>query len=55
MKRYLLSILLLCAVGFSELFAQGKYILPIPSTSPSKAQQAQIARKYGMFIHFGIS
>ena len=55
MKRYLLSILLLCAVGFSELFAQGKYILPIPSTSPSKAQQAQIARKYGMFIHFGIN
>lgn len=30
-------------------------ILPEPSTAPSKAQKAQIARKYGMFIHFGIN
>lgn len=30
-------------------------ILPQPSLSPSKAQQAQINRKYGMFIHFGIN
>ena len=30
-------------------------ILPEPGTTPSKAQQAQIARKYGMFIHFGIN
>ncbi|HEX4849210.1 MAG TPA: alpha-L-fucosidase [Puia sp.] len=28
---------------------------PLPSTKPSKYQQAQIARKYGMFIHFGIN
>ena len=30
-------------------------ILPEPGTTPTKAQQAQIARKYGMFIHFGIN
>lgn len=30
-------------------------ILPVPSTQPSPAQQQQIARKYGMFIHFGIN
>lgn len=30
-------------------------ILPVPSTTPSTAQQQQIARKYGMFIHFGIN
>ncbi len=28
---------------------------PIPSTEPSEAQKAQIARKYGMFIHFGMN
>jgi alpha-L-fucosidase len=28
---------------------------PEPSTTPSQAQRAQIARKYGMFIHFGIN
>lgn len=32
-----------------------KLILPVPSDLPSKAQQKQIARKYGMFIHFGIN
>ena len=32
-----------------------KLILPQPGTTPSKAQQAQIDRKYGMFIHFGIN
>lgn len=30
-------------------------ILPVPSTTPSAAQQQLIARKYGMFIHFGIN
>lgn len=30
-------------------------ILPVPSTTPSAAQRQQIARKYGMFIHFGIN
>lgn len=28
---------------------------PIPSTKPSKYQEEQIARKYGMFIHFGVN
>ena len=32
-----------------------KVILPQPSTQPSAAQETQIARKYGMFIHFGIN
>lgn len=32
-----------------------RLILPTPSTTPNKAQQAQIARKYGMFMHFGIN
>ena len=31
------------------------YITPKPSTKPSPSQQAQIDRKYGMFIHFGIN
>ena len=30
-------------------------LLPQPSTRPSEAQARQIARKYGMFIHFGIN
>jgi len=32
-----------------------KEILPVPSKEPSEAQQKQIDRKYGMFIHFGIN
>jgi len=32
-----------------------KILSPTPSEHPNKAQQAQIARKYGMFIHFGIN
>ncbi len=28
---------------------------PFPATAPSEAQKVQIARKYGMFIHFGIN
>ena len=31
-----------------------KLILPVPSAVPSKAQQQQIARRYGMFVHFGM-
>jgi alpha-L-fucosidase len=30
-------------------------ITPIPATEPNAAQRAQIARKYGMFCHFGIN
>ncbi len=32
-----------------------KIILPVPADVPSEAQKAQIARKYGMFIHFGMN
>lgn len=32
-----------------------RLILPVPSTTPSEAQQQQIARRYGMFVHFGMN
>ena len=53
MKKFLLFQFLL-AFGMQTVFAQ-KIILPQPGNSPSKAQQKQIDRKYGMFIHFGIN
>jgi len=41
------------------LFVRHSYsqqsIEPIPSNKPSKYQQEQIQRKYGMFIHFGVN
>lgn len=50
-KNRLLSFII--ALGSTTLmFAQ---ILPIPSEKPNKAQQQQINRKYGMFMHFGIN
>lgn len=52
MKNFLLTCGFLGAFGSS--FAQ-ELILPQPSVRPSQAQQEQIARKYGMFIHFGIN
>lgn len=52
MKNFLLTCGFLGAFGTS--FAQ-ELILPQPSVQPSRAQQEQIARKYGMFIHFGIN
>lgn len=52
MKNFLLTCGFLGAFGTS--FAQ-ELILPQPSVRPSQAQQEQIARKYGMFIHFGIN
>lgn len=56
MKR-LTSILSAFMVGALAALGQQKQelIMPVPSTVPSEAQQAQIARKYGMFIHFGIN
>ncbi len=39
--------------GFS--FAQRALMEPTPSTTPGVYQLAQIERKYGMFIHFGIN
>lgn len=53
MKKYLL-VLLMALGGVSHACGQ-KLILPVPSTVPNKAQQKQIARKYGMFIHFSIN
>ena len=51
-KRLLIYFLAILAV--QSIYGQ-KLILPTPSTTPNKAQQQQIARKYGMFIHFGIN
>ncbi|MFA9392105.1 MAG: alpha-L-fucosidase [Prolixibacteraceae bacterium] len=34
---------------------RNKEILPVASSTPSDAQQKQIERKYGMFIHFGMN
>jgi alpha-L-fucosidase len=54
MKIRLLSFVLLLSNG--SLFAQERAVdEPIPSDSPSVYQLAQIQRKYGMFIHFGIN
>lgn len=54
MKRKLLFICALVVLTVHENFAQ-EVILPVPSTTFNKAQRAQIERKYGMFIHFGIN
>lgn len=54
MKR-LLSVFILLSGIIAGTFAQQNVFLPVPSTSPSKAQLRQIERKYGMFIHFGIN
>jgi alpha-L-fucosidase len=42
------------ASGYSSI-AQPPITEPFPSTKPGKYQLAQIERKYGMFIHFGIN
>ena len=49
-------------VGLSAMLAsctttvqKSEIILPVPSTVANEAQKAQIARKYGMFIHFGMN
>jgi alpha-L-fucosidase len=50
--------LLFVFYGVTGCFAQPRStppMQPAPSTRPSAAQSAQIARKYGMFIHFGIN
>lgn len=51
-KIFLLSLIIL-SDEFS--FAQKTFEEPKPSTQPSAYQLAQIKRKYGMFIHFGIN
>ena len=54
MKKLFISLLfLLIAAGVQAQYR--KVMMPVPSDRPSKAQLKQIARKYGMFIHFGIN
>ena len=54
MNRRIFIILFTLINSFSNAFSQA-YKEPVPSNSPSKFQLAQIERKYGMFIHFGIN
>jgi alpha-L-fucosidase len=49
-----ISILFFVLAGFGYSFSQS-YVEPSPSTKPGTYQLAQIKRKYGMFIHFGIN
>ena len=53
----LLSFLILILTSANSLSAQdnNSLYLPHPSSSPNANQQAQIDRKYGMFMHFGIN
>ncbi|MBD8489492.1 alpha-L-fucosidase [Echinicola sp. CAU 1574] len=57
MRKYLIGLLLASAFSFGCQHSQeeNKGIMPEPSTSPSKTQLAQMERKYGMFIHFGVN
>lgn len=52
--RIALSVAWLCALQLAAQTCRTQ-LLPIPSDRPSAAQQRQIDRKYGMFIHFGIN
>ena len=48
-------LLLLIFLTSKLIIAQTSFRAPISSTKPNKYQLAQIDRKYGMFIHFGIN
>src|SRR5215831_13324070 len=50
-----IGFLLLFIILADDLFSQNTIKEPQPSTKPSPDQLAQIKRKYGMFIHFGIN
>jgi alpha-L-fucosidase len=50
-KTVLMCIVILTMCSFKNNPAH----LPIPSEKPNKAQKAQIQRKYGMFMHFGVN
>jgi alpha-L-fucosidase len=52
-KKYLLLLFIL--LSNDVLFSQKTVTEPMPSNKPSVYQLAQIKRKYGMFIHFGIN
>jgi hypothetical protein BACCOPRO_02320 len=43
------------ALSILSACCEQKRILPVPASTPNEAQRKQIARKYGMFIHFGIN
>lgn len=47
-------LVLIVTISFKSSFAQSVRE-PIPSAKPNVYQKAQIDRKYGMFIHFGIN
>jgi alpha-L-fucosidase len=52
MKKIFLIFFVICSTA---VFAQKNNIVPISSKVPNAAQKKMIARKYGMFIHFGIN
>ena len=52
-KRLYLPLFLI--LGNDLLFAQNPLKEPLPSMKPGPYQLAQIKRRYGMFIHFGIN
>lgn len=52
MKKVFLIFFVICSI---TVFPQKNVIVPIPSKVPNEAQKKMIARKYGMFIHFGIN
>jgi len=54
-KIVLLALVLKLLIVSNVLFAQKGIDRPIPSVKPNKYQKAQIHRKYGMFLHFGIN
>ena len=54
--RYKIPVLFLCILLFNDcLPAQSTSKEPQPSDKPNAYQLAQIKRKYGMFVHFGIN
>src|SRR5262245_32336932 len=53
--RIKICILILIVLANDPSFAQKINFEPNPSTKPSREQLAQMKRKYGMFIHFGIN
>lgn len=54
MKRLLIVLLIATVCGGIQAQYR-KVMLPVPSDRPNKVQLKQIARKYGMFIHFGVN
>lgn len=55
MIRTLLNAVIAAAALSGSAAWGADIVLPVPSAVPSAAQQKQIDRKYGMFIHFGIN